>query len=81
MRPMAEDIVEHEYFSEAPRPKATALFPTFPSKAGGERRRGWESPSAPRGGEAPKIISLEEGGIFSGSDKEEVGAGFALKLV
>jgi cell division cycle 2-like len=77
-RPSAGDVLAHEYFREAPRPKSTALFPTFPSKAGGERRHKMESPSAPRGGEAPRITSLE-GGLFAGGE-EEVGAGFALRM-
>jgi cell division cycle 2-like protein len=79
-RPTAAEVLAHDYFRTAPRPKAAALFPTFPSKAGGERRRpALESPTAPRGGEAPRITSLEAG-VFAGSEGEEVGAGFALRM-
>jgi cell division cycle 2-like protein len=79
-RPTAEEVLSHGYFGEAPRAKSAALFPTFPSKAGGERRRAAaESPTAPRGGEAPRITGLEAG-LFGGGDEEEVGAGFALRM-
>lgn len=79
-RPSTSEILSHPYFSEAPRPKSTAIFPTFPSKASGERRRRIASPGAPQRGAAPKINVDEFSGLFDGSDKEEVGAGFALRL-
>ena len=51
----AYDAARHAYFREKPLPVPEALFPTFPSRAGGERRRRrrseLESPAAPaRGG-------------------------------
>ncbi|KAK3679504.1 hypothetical protein LTR78_001065 [Recurvomyces mirabilis] len=51
-RPTAKEILDHAYFRESPRPKPTALFPTFPSKAGQEKRRRYASPNAPIRGEA-----------------------------
>ena len=59
------------------------MFPTFPSKAGQEKRRKVASPSAPQRGDAPRIGGEEAdfSGIFAGREVEEVGGGFSLKLV
>lgn len=59
------------------------MFPTFPSKAGQEKRRRAASPSAPERGVAPKIQGddVDFSGIFAGRDDEDVGAGFRLKLI
>lgn len=42
----AEEALRHPYFSESPPPKDPSLFPTFPSKGAGEKRKTY-SPSAP----------------------------------
>ncbi|KAG0125621.1 kinase-like domain-containing protein [Tuber indicum] len=78
----AEEVLKHPYFKEDPRPKSTEMFPTFPSKAGQEKRRRWDSPSAPvRGGEAPSLGDLGDlGGLFGGREEEAVGAGFSLRM-
>jgi cell division cycle 2-like len=55
------------------------MFPTFPSKAGQERRRRVASPNAPMRGDAPKLDG-DFSSIFGGKETEEVGAGFALRL-
>lgn len=76
-------MISHAYFQEDPKPKSAAMFPTFPSKAGQEKRRRLVSPSAPKRGEASKV-ELEGAdfrGIFAGRDSEESGAGFQLKLI
>jgi cell division cycle 2-like protein len=78
-RPSASEVLTHPYFVEAPRPKTTDMFPTFPSKAGGERRRRIASPSAPMRGDAPKI-SGDFSGIFADREAEEVGGGFSLRM-
>ncbi|KAK7534176.1 serine/threonine protein kinase, CMGC family, CDC2/CDK subfamily [Phyllosticta citribraziliensis] len=79
-RPLASEVLKHAYFSENPRPKSTAMFPTFPSKAGQEKRRKRASPQAPQRGDAPRIGGdVDFSGIFS--SREEGGAGFQLKLV
>lgn len=59
------------------------MFPTFPSKAGQEKRRRVASPNAPKRGDAPKIAgdAADFSGIFVDRDEEEVGGGFALKLI
>ncbi|KAL9005123.1 MAG: hypothetical protein Q9188_002077 [Gyalolechia gomerana] len=82
-RPTASEVLAHTYFKEDPRPKSTAMFPTFPSKAGQEKRRRIASPSAPKRGEAPRIEGegADFRGIFGGRDSEEVGGGFSLKLI
>ena len=82
-RPSASEMLSHPYFEEKPRPKATELFPTFPSKAGQEKRRRMESPSAPKRGDAPKLDgeATDFSGIFAGRENEESGAGFNLRLV
>ncbi|ORY14763.1 kinase-like domain-containing protein [Clohesyomyces aquaticus] len=81
-RPSAEDVLNHAYFKEGPKPKPTALFPTFPSKAGGEKRRR-ASPHAPVRGEVAKGLGDKEidfSGIFAKRDEEERGAGFTLRM-
>jgi cell division cycle 2-like protein len=78
-RPSAAEVLRHPYFGEAPKAKPTAMFPTFPSKAGGERRRKVATPSAPQRGEAPKISGDEFAGLFDRAG-EEAGAGFSLRL-
>lgn len=78
----AEEVLKHPYFKEDPRPKSAEMFPTFPSKAGQEKRRRRDSPSAPvRGGEAPSLGDLGDlGGLFGGREEEAVGAGFSLRM-
>jgi len=82
-RPTAKEILGDPYFEENPRPKSSAMFPTFPSKAGQEKRRRAASPSAPKRGDAPKIVgeAADFSGIFASREDEESGAGFQLKLV
>ncbi|KAI9750925.1 MAG: hypothetical protein M4579_006248 [Chaenotheca gracillima] len=83
-RPTASQVLAHPYFREDPKPKASAMFPTFPSKAGQEKRRRHASPSAPKRGEAPGLGGsggpVDFSGIFAGRETEEAGAGFALRL-
>jgi cell division cycle 2-like len=75
-------MLEHAYFREDPRPKPTAMFPTFPSKAGQEKRRRQATPNAPvRGGAAPTLGEIDYSSIFKGREVEEKGGGFQLKLV
>jgi cell division cycle 2-like protein len=72
----------HGYFTEDPRPKSTAMFPTFPSKAGQERRRKNRTPNAPMRGEGGAAAAAADfSGLFAGRDDEEIGGGFQLKLV
>jgi cell division cycle 2-like len=78
-RPTASEMLAHPFFAEAPRPKSTSMFPSFPSKAGGERRRA-ASPNAPERGQAPKINVDEFSGLFGGGGRAEAGAGFSLRL-
>ena len=81
-RPTAKEMLEHEYFRQDPRPKSEAMFPTFPSKAGQERRRRRETPNAPgRGGKAVDLGAVDFSGIFAGREKEEKGGGFSLRMV
>ncbi|PKY02877.1 Pkinase-domain-containing protein [Aspergillus campestris IBT 28561] len=83
-RPTAQECLAHPYFKEDPRPKPKEMFPTFPSKAGLEKRRRRETPEAPkRGQEAPKLdfASVFGGGASaSGGDTGETGAGFTLRV-
>jgi len=82
-RPSAQEVLSHPYFGENPRPKSSAMFPTFPSKAGQEKRRRFASPSAPKRGDAPKITgeAADFSSIFATRDEEESGGGFQLKLI
>jgi cell division cycle 2-like protein len=58
------------------------MFPTFPSKAGQEKRRRVASPSAPKRGDAPRLNGegMDFSGIFASRESEEVGGGFSLRL-
>jgi len=79
-RPSAAEVLSHAYFKEDPRPKAKELFPTFPSKAGQEKRRRRATPQAPGRGEAPKLDEQDFASIFSGRAEEAQGAGFSLRF-
>ncbi|KAI9890151.1 MAG: Cyclin-dependent kinase 10 [Vezdaea aestivalis] len=80
-RPTTDQTLQHRYFSEDPRPKSSAVFPTFPSKAGQEKRRKRETPNAPRrGAKAPALGEGDFAGIFAGRDEEQAGGGFNLRL-
>ncbi|EAW13850.1 putative protein kinase (NpkA) [Aspergillus clavatus NRRL 1] len=80
-RPSTQQCLSHKYFKEDPRPKPKEMFPTFPSKAGMEKRRRRETPEAPkRGQEAPSLDFASVFGGQSGGDTEEAGAGFTLRL-
>lgn len=80
-RPSASEILSHKYFKEDPRPKPTAMFPSFPSKAGQEKKRRHASPNAPIRGAAPGLGALDYSSIFKGREEEERGGGFQLKVV
>jgi len=80
-RPTAKDMLRHEYFHQDPKPKHEAMFPTFPSKAGQERRRRHDTPNAPGRGIAASLGAVDFSGIFSGREKEERGGGFSLRMV
>ncbi|KAK0646131.1 kinase-like domain-containing protein [Cercophora newfieldiana] len=80
-RPSAREMLAHEYFRQDPKPKVEAMFPTFPSKAGQERRRKRQTPLAPVRGQAVELGSVDFSGIFSGRDREERGGGFSLRMV
>jgi cell division cycle 2-like len=81
-RPSASEVLNHPYFEEKPRPKSADMFPTFPSKAGQEKKRKLATPNAPKRGDAPKIgQGTDFSSIFAGRDQEEAGGGFRLKLV
>ncbi|TQV92310.1 hypothetical protein V2A60_007002 [Cordyceps javanica] len=80
-RPSAKQMLQHEYFRQDPKPKPESMFPTFPSKAGQERRRRHE-PNAPvRGQQAAILGDVDFSGILQGRDKEERGGGFSLRMV
>ena len=80
-RPTALECLSHPYFSQDPRPKPKEMFPTFPSKAGMEKRRRRETPEAPKHGqEAPQLDFASVFGGAPGGDTGEAGAGFSLRL-
>lgn len=84
-RPSAQEVLDHEYFKEDPKMKSRDMFPTFPSKAGLEKKRHRSTPNAPQRGEAPKGLGgmLDFSGVFGSGSGEEVekGGGFSLKLI
>jgi cell division cycle 2-like protein len=78
-RPSADEVLEHAYFREQPKPKPMEMFPTFPSKAGQEKRRK-RSPNAPKRGDAPGMQNVDFSGIFANREEEQAGAGFQLRV-
>lgn len=79
-RPSAKEVLDHAYFAEQPKMKPREMFPTFPSKAGQERRRK-RSPNAPKRGEkGGGVGNVDFSGLFAGREEEERGAGFMLKM-
>ncbi|KAF2274114.1 kinase-like protein [Westerdykella ornata] len=82
-RPSAAEILSHPYFAENPKPKPPELFPTFPSRAGQERRRR-KSPHAPVRGQGNARLEgageVDFSGIFAGREEEMKGAGFQLRM-
>lgn len=79
-RPTAAKTLSHSYFKEDPRPKPKEMFPTFPSKAGQEKRRRRATPQAPNRGDAPKLEAEDFAGILKTAEHEPQGAGFALRM-
>jgi cell division cycle 2-like protein len=80
-RPRAKDVLDHGFFREQPKPKPSEMFPTFPSKAGQEKRRK-RSPDAPKRGEKRGEVKIVDfSGVFVGREDEEGGAGFQLKMI
>ncbi|KAG2173857.1 hypothetical protein INT43_005277 [Umbelopsis isabellina] len=74
----AEEALKHPYFAESPAPKDPAMFPTWPSKGSGEKRKTYLSPSAPQASHA----GMEEddalsGTLFGGTSES---AGFQLRI-
>ncbi|KAH8683029.1 kinase-like domain-containing protein [Tricladium varicosporioides] len=81
-RPSAKEALEHSFFKEDPKPKSREMFPTFPSKAGMEKRRRRGTPNAPGRGKVGEMGEVDFSGIFGGNrEDEEKGGGFALKLI
>lgn len=79
-RPASSSLLKAPYFKEDPRPKPTEMFPTFPSKAGQEKRRRRATPQAPDRGLAPQIEATDFASIFNAHMDEQQGAGFLLKM-
>ncbi|KAI5782669.1 kinase-like domain-containing protein [Geopyxis carbonaria] len=76
----ADDALKHPFFKEDPKPKRQEMFPTFPSKAGQEKRRRQYSPGAPVRGDAPVLKGDVAGGFLVAAEEEQAGAGFALRM-
>ncbi|KAL1610300.1 hypothetical protein SLS60_001966 [Paraconiothyrium brasiliense] len=78
-RPTADEVLDHAYFKEQPKPKPMEMFPTFPSKAGQEKRRA-RSPNAPKRGLVPGMQNVDFSGVFANREEEQTGAGFQLRV-
>ncbi|KAJ3333324.1 hypothetical protein HDU76_009296 [Blyttiomyces sp. JEL0837] len=74
----AAEALNHPYFSEAPPPQHPSLFPSWPSKSAGEKRK-IASPSAPV---AAHGAGLEDGDDYSTSlfGYAQPSAGFKLRM-
>ncbi|KAI9138268.1 kinase-like domain-containing protein [Paraphysoderma sedebokerense] len=70
----AEEALKHPYFTESPLPKDPSLFPTFPSKAQGEKRKTY-SPSAPHALHAGILL-----GDMVDYSAQDTGVGFRLRF-
>ncbi|KAI8816079.1 kinase-like domain-containing protein [Fimicolochytrium jonesii] len=72
----ADEALRHPYFTEPPLPKDPSLFPTFPSKNAGEKRKVYETtPSAPKAAHGE-----DDGpGLFDVAGVESTG-GFRLRI-
>ncbi|OBZ88860.1 Cyclin-dependent kinase 11B [Choanephora cucurbitarum] len=71
----AEEALNHPFFKESPAPKDPSLFPTWPSKNSGHKKRAF-SPSAPAAAHGEVEDDLA-GTIFGGQTES---TGFRLKL-
>jgi cell division cycle 2-like len=80
-RPTAAEMLRHEYFRQDPKPKPESMFPTFPSKAGQEKRRKHEPHAPVRGQDAASLGDADFSSLFQGKEREERGAGFSLRMV
>ncbi|KAG0174869.1 hypothetical protein DFQ28_008580 [Apophysomyces sp. BC1034] len=78
----AEEALQHPYFSESPLPKDPSLFPTWPSKGSGEKKKIY-SPSAPQAAHAGMEDEEDTGlaGTLFGGQSGTESTGFRLKLV
>ncbi|CAG8568389.1 14141_t:CDS:2, partial [Ambispora leptoticha] len=87
----AEEALKHPYFTQVlqkiiqrPAPKDPEMFPTWPSKGGGERRKSYASPSAPKGahhgGEFDEDDPAFLGSIFENQMASGVDRGFRLNF-
>lgn len=74
----AEEALNHPYFSESPAPKDPAMFPTWPSKGSGEKRKTYLSPSAPQASHAGmEDDDTLSGTLFGGTSESQ---GFQLRI-
>ena len=76
-RPSAKEMLDHPFFKEDPKPKREEMFPTFPSKAGQEKRRKRATPNAPvrgDGGAKGAFKDVDFSGIFAGLEESYVRA-------
>lgn len=65
---------------EAPPPKDPSMFPTFPSKAAGEKQRAFKSPTAPHAHhDDDEADDQGKGGSIFDLQSSGAGAGFVLK--
>ncbi|GAB5593798.1 Cyclin-dependent kinase 11B [Umbelopsis nana] len=74
----AEEALKHPYFSESPGPKDPAMFPTWPSKGSGEKRKSYLSPSAPQASHAGMDDDDTLSGTLFGGTSESTG--FQLRI-
>lgn len=73
----AEEALKHPYFKESPLPKDPSMFPTFPSKASGEKRKVYLSPLAPKGQYNDGSEEIESS-LFG--YQSQASSGFRLKI-
>ncbi len=56
----ADEALKHPFFTESPLPKDPSLFPSFPSKGAGEKRKRVLSPTAPHGHQESEGMSEQQ---------------------
>jgi cell division cycle 2-like protein len=75
----AEEALRHPYFVERPPPLDPSMFPTFPSKGAGEKKKVYLSPSAPHASKAEEVMDEDKLRAALKAYKGSEASGFRLK--
>ncbi|CAG8641786.1 1594_t:CDS:2, partial [Acaulospora colombiana] len=76
----AEEALKHPYFFESPLPKDPEMFPTWPSKGGGERRKSFISPSAPKAAHGAGELDEDDQALLGSIFENQGGNDYGFRL-